>query len=234
MYRLERDILKERNEAATQVKMALEDSYKRLIAPSIETEFRNLAKAQADEEAIEVFVKNLRQLLLAPPVGQKRVLGLDPGFRTGCKLVVLDESGDLKYNTTIYPHPPQSDEFGASSKLKDLVAKYKVEAIAIGNGTAGRETMALCQKIQFPHPVQVFMVNESGASIYSASAIAREEFPTEDLTVRGSVSIARRLMDPLAELVKIDAKSIGVGQYQHDVDQKQLKEKLDRGHQQKG
>jgi uncharacterized protein len=228
MYRLERDILKDRNEAANQVKLALEDGYKRLIAPSIETEFRNLAKAQADEEAIEVFVKNLRQLLLAPPVGQKRVLGLDPGFRSGCKLVILDESGDLKYHTAIYPHPPQSDEYGATHKLQDLVAKYKIEAIAIGNGTAGRETMALCQKIKFAHPVQVFMVNESGASIYSASAIAREEFPKEDVTVRGSVSIARRLMDPLAELVKIDAKSIGVGQYQHDVNQSKLKESLGR------
>jgi uncharacterized protein len=228
MYRLERDILKERNETAGQVKLALEDGYKRLIAPSIETEFRNLAKAAADDEAIEVFVKNLRQLLLAAPVGQKRVLGLDPGFRSGCKLVVLDESGDLKYNTAIYPHPPQSDEYGAIQKLKDLVEKYKVEAIAIGNGTAGRETMALCQKIKFSHSVEVFMVNESGASIYSASAIAREEFPKEDITVRGSVSIARRLMDPLAELVKIDAKSIGVGQYQHDVNQAKLKESLGR------
>lgn len=228
MYRLERDILKGRNEAADQVKKALEDGYKRLIAPSIETEFRNLAKAQADEEAIEVFVKNLRQLLLAPPVGQKRVMGLDPGFRTGCKLVILDESGDLQYHTAIYPHPPQSDEYGATNKILDLVNKYKIEAIAIGNGTAGRETMALCQKIQFPHSVQIFMVNESGASIYSASAIAREEFPKEDVTVRGSVSIARRLMDPLAELVKIDAKSIGVGQYQHDVNQAKLKESLGR------
>lgn len=228
MYRLERDILKDRNEASSQVKMALEDGYKRLIAPSIETEFRNLAKAQADEEAIEVFVKNLRQLLLAAPVGQKRVMGLDPGFRTGCKLVILDASGDLQYHTAIYPHPPQSDEYGAIQKIKDLVAKYKIEAIAIGNGTAGRETMALCNKIQFAHKVQVFMVNESGASIYSASAIAREEFPKEDVTVRGSVSIARRLMDPLAELVKIDAKSIGVGQYQHDVNQAKLKESLGR------
>ncbi len=225
---LDRIYLKGYGEASDQVAEAIKDSYKRLLSSSIETEFRNAAKEKADSEAIEVFAKNLRQLLLAAPLGQKRILGIDPGYRTGCKVVVVDESGNLKYNTTIYPHPPQSDEFIATRTIQDLADKYKIDAISIGNGTAGRETLSLCQKINFPRPVEIFMVNESGASIYSASAIAREEFPNQDVTVRGAVSIARRLMDPLAELVKIDAKSIGVGQYQHDVNQTKLKESLDR------
>lgn len=228
LYRLESMFLKGRGAAANQVKEALHDSYERLLEPGIETEFRNEAKERADAEAIQVFVENLRQLLLSAPLGQKRVLGLDPGFRTGCKLVVLNENGDLLHNSTIYPHPPQSDEFMARRILTDLVDKFEVAAIAIGNGTAGRETNDLCQSIQFNHPVQLFMVNEAGASIYSASEVAREEFPEHDVTVRGAVSIGRRLMDPLAELVKIDPKSIGVGQYQHDVNQTKLKESLDR------
>ncbi len=228
VYRLEKMYLKGNGPAAQQVKAALEDGYKRLLGPSIETEFRNLAKEIADKEAIEVFTTNLRQLLLAAPLGQKRTLGIDPGFRTGCKVVVLDESGALLHNTNIYPHPPQSDEFSATKTLQDLVQRYQVEAIAVGNGTAGRETLGLVRKIRFPRPVESFMVNEAGASIYSASDIAREEFPDQDITVRGAVSIARRLMDPLAELVKIDAKSIGVGQYQHDVNQPMLKESLDQ------
>jgi protein Tex len=228
LYRLEQQFLKGRGDATNQVKEALHDSYERLLEPSIETEFRNASKEKADEEAIQVFVENLRQLLLSAPLGQKRVLGLDPGFRTGCKVVVLNENGDLLHNTTIYPHPPQSDEFMARRTLGDLVGKFEISAIAIGNGTAGRETNDLCQKINFNRPVQVFMVNEAGASIYSASEVAREEFPDQDVTVRGAVSIGRRLMDPLAELVKIDPKSIGVGQYQHDVNQTKLKESLDR------
>lgn len=225
---LERLFVKNRSEAAEQVKLAIQDSYKRLLAPSIETEFRNSAKEKADEEAISVFAENLRQLLLSPPLGQKRVLGLDPGFRTGCKVVCLDDSGKLLYHTAIYPHPPQAQEAQAIHVLQDLVHQYAINAIAVGNGTAGRETLALCQKINFGKPVAVFMVNEAGASIYSASEAAREEFPNEDVTVRGAVSIGRRLMDPLAELVKIDPKSIGVGQYQHDVNQTRLKESLDR------
>lgn len=228
LSQLERLYLRGYGAATQQVKEALHDSYKRLLSPSIETEFRNSSKEKADIEAIEVFAKNLRQLLLAPPLGQKRVLGLDPGFRTGCKVVCLDASGDLLYKDTIYPHPPQSDQFMAEKTLKSLVDQYNMEAIAVGNGTAGRETLALCQKIDFGKRIEVFMVNEAGASIYSASEIAREEFPNEDVTVRGAVSIARRLMDPLAELVKIDAKSIGVGQYQHDVNQTRLKESLDQ------
>ncbi|MEZ5043702.1 MAG: Tex family protein [Saprospiraceae bacterium] len=228
LYPLEQMILNGHGEATAQVKLALHDSYKRLLSPSIETEFRSLAKEKADLEAIQVFAENLRQLLLAPPLGQQRVLGLDPGFRTGCKLVCLDASGNLLYQTAIYPHPPQSDEFMAKKTLADLVAKYDITAIAVGNGTAGRETMSLCQNTQFDRPVSIFMVNEAGASIYSASAVAREEFPDQDVTVRGAVSIGRRLMDPLAELVKIDPKSIGVGQYQHDVNQPLLKDSLDR------
>lgn len=228
MAQLERIYLRGYGPAAQQVKEALQDGYKRLLSPSIETEFRNSSKEKADTEAIEVFVKNLRQLLLAPPLGQKRVLGLDPGFRTGCKLVCLDASGNLLHKDTIYPHPPQSDQYMAEKTLKHLVNHHRIEAIAVGNGTAGRETLALCQKIDFGNSLEVFMVNEAGASIYSASEIAREEFPNEDLTVRGAVSIGRRLMDPLAELVKIDAKSIGVGQYQHDVNQTRLKESLDQ------
>ena len=228
LYQLERHFLEGNGSATNQVKLALEDCYKRLLEPSIETEFRNSSKELADADAIEVFVENLRQLLLSPPLGQKRVLAIDPGFRTGCKTVVIDESGTLLFNTAIYPHPPQSDQFGAVSTVKNLVKKYNVEAIAIGNGTAGRESLAIFQNVDYGKPVEVFMVNENGASIYSASAIAREEFPDEDITVRGAVSIGRRLMDPLAELVKIDAKSIGVGQYQHDVNQTKLKDSLDR------
>lgn len=228
LYRLEQLFLEGRGEATSQVKQAVHDAYERLLEPSIETEFRNLAKAKADEEAILVFVENLRQLLLAAPLGQKRTLGIDPGFRTGCKVVVLSENGDLLQNTTIYPHPPQSREYETLEKLTDLVKKFDIQAVAVGNGTAGRETIDLCRKANFGSDIQIFSVNEAGASIYSASPIAREEFPDHDVTVRGAVSIARRLMDPLAELVKIDPKSIGVGQYQHDVNQPKLKESLDR------
>jgi uncharacterized protein len=228
LYRLEQFYLAGSGAASQEVKSALHDSYKRLLAPSIETEFRSLSKAKADEAAIEVFATNLRQLLLAAPLGQKRILGIDPGFRTGCKVVALDDRGQLLAHTTIYPHPPQSDTYMATRTLKDWINKYNIEAIAVGNGTAGRETHALCQQISFDRKIDIFMVNEAGASIYSASAIAREEFPDKDVTVRGAVSIARRLMDPLAELVKIDAKSIGVGQYQHDVNQTLLKESLDQ------
>jgi len=228
IYNLERKVITGSGPASQQVKEALEDSYKRLLSSSIETEFRNLAKEKADEEAISVFIDNLRQLLLAPPLGQLRILAIDPGFRTGCKVVCLDENGNLLNHSTIYPHPPQSDEWKAKNDILSLVNKYKISAIAIGNGTAGRETLSICKGIEFEMPVEIFMVNENGASIYSASAAAREEFPDKDITVRGSVSIGRRLMDPLAELVKIDAKSIGVGQYQHDVNQSKLKESLDR------
>jgi uncharacterized protein len=228
LYQLERQYLRGHGAASEQVKQALHDGYKRLLAPSIETEFRNLAKEKADAEAIQVFTTNLRQLLLAPPLGQRRVMGIDPGFRTGCKVVCLDDSGQLLHNETIYPHPPQSNEFMAKRTLEHLADQFQVEAIAVGNGTAGRETMSLCQSIRFDRPVEVFMVNEAGASVYSASEIAREEFPDHDVTVRGAISIGRRLMDPLAEFVKIDPKSIGVGQYQHDVNQTQLKESLDQ------
>ena len=228
LYQLDRLFLKGAGAATEQVKLALEDAYKRLLSPSIETEFRNAAKEKADKDAIEVFVQNLRQLLLAAPLGAKSIMGLDPGYRTGCKLVCLNENGDLVHHQAIYPHPPQSKVQESEAIVRALVEKYSIKAIAVGNGTAGRETMALCKGIRFDHPVEVFMVNESGASIYSASEVAREEFPDQDVTVRGAVSIARRLMDPLAELVKIDAKSIGVGQYQHDVNQTQLKESLDR------
>jgi uncharacterized protein len=206
----------------------VEDAYKRLLAPSIETEFRNTSKEKADKEAIEVFAENLRQLLLSAPLGQKRVIGLDPGYRTGCKVVVLNNSGDLIENTAIYPHPPQRRSAEAIKTLAHLAQKHNVEAIAVGNGTASRETMDLCREINFSQAVEIFLVNEAGASIYSASDIAREEFPDHDVTVRGAVSIGRRLMDPLAELVKIDPKSIGVGQYQHDVNQPQLKESLNQ------
>ncbi|HHB78776.1 MAG TPA: RNA-binding transcriptional accessory protein [Saprospiraceae bacterium] len=215
-------------DASGQVAQAIEDAYKRLLKPSLETEFRVKSKTLADEEAIQVFAENLSQLLLEAPLGKKRVLGLDPGFRTGCKVVVLSQNGDLLQNTTIYPHPPQSRWSESVTKLKYLVKNFEVDAIAVGNGTAGRETIDLCKSIDFERKVSVFSVNESGASIYSASKIAREEFPDHDITVRGAVSIGRRLMDPLAELVKIDAKSIGVGQYQHDVNQTRLKESLDR------
>ncbi len=212
------------NESAQQVEMAIADAYDRLIAPSMETEFRNAAKERADAAAIAVFAENLRQLLLQAPLGQRRILGIDPGFRTGCKIVVLDESGNLLDNHVIYLHNEQE----AVAKLKTWVNKYKIEAIAIGNGTAGRETETLCRQIQFEHPPHIFSVNEAGASIYSASDVAREEFPDYDLTVRGAVSIGRRLADPLAELVKIAPKSIGVGQYQHDVNQTALSERLDK------
>jgi len=213
--------------AAQQVEIAVKDAYKRLIQPSIETEFRNSSKEKADVEAIRVFAENLRQLLLASPLGQKRVMAIDPGFRSGCKVVCLDEQGNLLHYTAIFPHPPQRHYLQAMSDIMELADKYEIEAIAIGNGTAGRETEQLVNEAQFDNDIQVFMVSENGASVYSASAVAREEFPDEDVTVRGAVSIGRRLMDPLAELVKIDAKSIGVGQYQHDVDQNLLKKKLD-------
>jgi uncharacterized protein len=210
-----------------QVEEAVKDSYKRLMQPSIENEYKALHKEKADQEAIRVFAGNLRQLLLAAPLGQKRVLALDPGFRTGCKLVCLDEQGNLLHNATIYPHPPQQDRAGSTRKVSSLVEQYKIQAIAIGNGTASRETERFIRMLRFPRDMEVYVVNESGASIYSASKIAREEFPEYDVTVRGAVSIGRRLMDPLAELVKIDPKSIGVGQYQHDVDQGRLKQSLD-------
>ena len=228
LYHLSRIFVKNKSESGEQVALAVEDGYKRLLAPSIETEFRNLAKVKADEEAIQVFAENLRQLLLAAPLGQRSILALDPGFRTGCKVVCLDAQGNLIYNGTIYPHPPQSKSTEAVEDIKKLVKKYKIDALAIGNGTAGRETYQLFAGIDYGRPIDTFMVNESGASIYSASVVAREEFPDKDVTVRGAVSIGRRLMDPLAELVKIDPKSIGVGQYQHDVQQNMLKESLDR------
>ncbi len=224
---LERQFVKGRFESSDQVREAVIDCYKRLLGPSIETEFKNSSKEQADVEAIRVFADNLRQLLLASPLGQKTVLALDPGFRTGCKLVCLDAQGNLLHNETIYPHAPQNEISLAMKKLSTLVSTYKIDAIAIGNGTASRETESFVQRIQFERAVQVFVVSESGASIYSASPVAREEFPEYDVTVRGAISIGRRLMDPLAELVKIDAKSIGVGQYQHDVDQAKLKKSLD-------
>ena len=214
-------------DVSRQVEIAVEDSYKRLLAPSIENEFKAESKEKADHEAIRVFAENLRQLLLASPLGQKRVLALDPGFRTGCKVVCLDRQGNLLHNTAIYPHPPQSDKIGATRKISSLVEQYKIEAIAIGNGTASRETERFIKLVRLPEDIQVFVVNEAGASIYSASKVARDEFPDFDVTVRGAVSIGRRLMDPLAELVKIEPKSIGVGQYQHDVDQGNLKKSLD-------
>ncbi len=226
LQQLERIFVKGNSAASAQVKQAVKEGYKRLLMPSIETEFSNGAKTKADEEAILVFARNLRQLLLASPLGQKRILAIDPGFRTGCKVVCLDEQGNLLHNETIYPHAPQKETGKAAAKISGLVGAYKVDAIAIGNGTAGRETEYFVKKIRFNHDVQVFVVNEAGASIYSASKIAREEFPNYDVTVRGAVSIGRRLADPLAELVKIDPKSIGVGQYQHDVDQNQLQASL--------
>jgi uncharacterized protein len=225
---LNRTFVKNNSPFASEVKKAIDDSFDRLLKPSIENEFRLASKNKADEEAINVFAENLRQLLLASPLGSKKVLALDPGFRTGCKLVCLDAQGNLVHNTTIYPHPPQNDWQGSVSELKFLVDKYEIDAIGIGNGTAGRETEQLVRSIDFGKPVSVFQVNESGASIYSASEVAREEFPDQDVTVRGAVSIGRRLLDPLSELVKIDPKSIGVGQYQHDVNQTRLKEALDR------
>ena len=209
------------------VQLAIEDSYKRLLHPAISNETLQEAKTKADAKAIDVFAGNLGQLLLAPPLGEKRILAIDPGFRSGCKIVCLDEKGDLLYNETIYPHQPQNETSMAMKKIKSMVNAYNIEAISIGNGTASRETEFFIKKIPFDKPVQVFVVSEAGASVYSASKIARDEFPNYDVTVRGSVSIGRRLSDPLAELVKIDAKSIGVGQYQHDVDQTKLKEELD-------
>ena len=226
--RLEGLFVKNATASAAQVNEAVRDGYKRLLKPSIETEFAALSKEQADDEAIRVFTENLRQLLLAAPLGQKRVMGIDPGYRTGCKLVCLDEQGDLLHNETIYPHPPKQDVVGASRKVTKLVEAYNIQAIAIGNGTASRETERFIANLRYDRKLQVFIVSENGASIYSASKVAREEFPNYDVTVRGAVSIGRRLMDPLAELVKIDPKSIGVGQYQHDVDQMKLKRALDQ------
>lgn len=226
--RLERQYVHGNGECSAQVAEAVNDAYKRLLKPAIETEFSALSKEKADEEAIRVFVENLRQLLLAPPLGQKRTMGIDPGYRTGCKVVCLDAQGTLLHNEAIYPHPPKSETALAGRKLVKLVEQYKIEAIAIGNGTASRETERFVTSQRYDREVQVFVVSEDGASIYSASKIARDEFPEYDVTVRGAVSIGRRLMDPLAELVKIDAKSIGVGQYQHDVDQSKLKASLDQ------
>ncbi|MCD8471150.1 MAG: RNA-binding transcriptional accessory protein [Parabacteroides chartae] len=226
--RLNRRFVKGRSDASAQVEEAVSDSFKRLLKPSIETEFANLSKMKADEEAIRVFSENLRQLLLSPPLGQKRVLGVDPGYRTGCKVVCLDAQGNLVHNEAIYPHPPQNEKGKAASKVAQLVSTYAIDAIAIGNGTASRETEQFITGIRYDRKVQVFVVSENGASVYSASKIAREEFPEYDVTVRGAVSIGRRLMDPLAELVKIDPKSIGVGQYQHDVEQGALKKSLDQ------
>jgi len=219
--------VKGRNESSKLVENAVKDSWKRLLSPSMETEFRNISKEKADDEAIKVFSENLRQLLLAPPLGEKNVLAIDPGFRTGCKLVCLDRQGNLLHNETIYPHPPHNQTALSVKKILSLVNAYKTEAIAIGNGTASRETEDFIRFIRFEKDIQVFVVNEAGASVYSASKVAREEFPGYDVTVRGAVSIGRRLMDPLAELVKIDPKSIGVGQYQHDVDQNKLQDALD-------
>jgi len=224
---IQRRIIKSNNACAEELKTAITDAYKRLLFPSLSNEALQLAKDKADVSAITVFAKNLKQLLLGSPLGEKRVLAIDPGFKSGCKVVCLDAQGQLKHNETIYPHPPKSDSIGAMNKISTLADTYKIEAIAIGNGTASRETEALIRKVHFKNDVQVFVVSEAGASIYSASKIAREEFPDYDVTVRGSVSIGRRLQDPLAELVKIDAKSIGVGQYQHDVDQTKLQKQLD-------
>ena len=226
--RLERQYVHGNGECSAQVTEAVNDAYKRLLKPAIETEFSALSKEKADEEAIRVFAENLRQLLLAPPLGQKRTMGIDPGYRTGCKVVCLDAQGTLLHNEAIYPHPPKLETALAGRKLVKLVEQYKIEAIAIGNGTASRETERFVTSQRYDREVQVFVVSEDGASIYSASKIARDEFPEYDVTVRGAVSIGRRLMDPLAELVKIDAKSIGVGQYQHDVDQSKLKASLDQ------
>ncbi|MFQ3174634.1 MAG: hypothetical protein ACI8W0_001758 [Flavobacterium sp.] len=220
-------VLKSQNITTPHIQLAIEDSYKRLLKPAISNEVLQEAKAKADANSIQVFANNLGQLLLAPPLGEKRILAIDPGFRSGCKIVCLDEKGDLLYNETIYPHAPQKEEAMAMKKIRSMVNSYKIDAISIGNGTASRETEFFIKKIAFDKPVQVFIVSEAGASVYSASKIAREEFPNYDVTVRGSISIGRRLSDPLAELVKIDPKAIGVGQYQHDVDQIKLKEELD-------
>lgn len=226
--RLKRQFVRSNNACGQQVAEAVQDAYKRLLKPSIETEFATQSKERADEEAIKVFAENLRQLLLASPLGQKRVMGIDPGFRTGCKVVCLDAQGNLLHNENIYPHPPVSKQKEAFAKLQMMMESYKIDAVAIGNGTASRETEEFLKHQRFNRDVQIFIVSEQGASIYSASKIARDEFPDYDVTVRGAVSIGRRLMDPLAELVKIDPKSIGVGQYQHDVDQTKLKKSLDQ------
>lgn len=224
---IEDNIIKSNNDTTQHLELAIKDSYKRLLEPAISNETLQEAKEKADIKAIDVFAGNLSQLLLAPPLGEKRILAIDPGFRTGCKVVCLDEQGDLLYNETIFPHAPQNETAMAMKKIKSMVNAYNIEAISIGNGTASRETEFFIKKIAFDKPVQVFVVSEAGASVYSASKIARDEFPNYDVTVRGAVSIGRRLSDPLAELVKIDPKSIGVGQYQHDVDQTKLKEELD-------
>lgn len=224
---IENAILKSNNECTDQIAIAVADSYKRLLEPAISNETLQDAKQKADEKAIGIFSENLRQLLLAPPLGEKRILAIDPGYRSGCKVVCLDEKGDLLHNETIYPHAPQNESGMAMKKIRSMVNAYNIQAISIGNGTASRETEFFIKKIAFDTPPQVFVVSEAGASVYSASKIARDEFPSFDVTVRGAISIGRRLSDPLAELVKIDAKSIGVGQYQHDVDQTQLKNELD-------
>lgn len=225
--KIEYQYIKRHTESSKQLALSIKDSYKRLLAPSMENEFRSLAKARADEEAIKVFAENLRQLLLSAPLGNKRILAIDPGFRSGCKVVCLNEEGKLLADDIIYPHEPQRELAKASDKIKQLAQKFNIEAVAIGNGTAGRETEELVRNISFDNKPEIYMVNENGASVYSASEVARDEFPDKDVTVRGAVSIGRRLADPLAELVKIDPKSIGVGQYQHDVDQPRLKHSLD-------
>ena len=227
LTKIENKIIRSDNDCSEQIELAIHDSYKRLLFPALSNEILNSTKEKADDAAIHVFAKNLKQLLLGSPLGEKNILAIDPGFRSGCKIVCLNAQGSLEYNETIYPHAPQNDTKGAIRKISSLVDAYKTEAIAIGNGTASRETEHLIRKIQFKNNVEVFVVSEAGASIYSASKIARDEFPNFDVTVRGAVSIGRRLADPLAELVKIDAKSIGVGQYQHDVDQTKLKKELD-------
>lgn len=224
---IENAVIKSNNEASEHIAMAIKDSYKRLLEPAISNEALQEAKEKADKKAIEIFSENLSQLLLAPPLGEKRILAIDPGYKSGCKVVCIDEKGDLLHNETLYPHAPQNESGMAMKKIRSMVNAYNIEAISIGNGTASRETEFFIKKIAFDKPLQVFVVSEAGASVYSASKIAREEFPSYDVTVRGAVSIGRRLADPLAELVKIDAKSIGVGQYQHDVDQTQLKNELD-------
>ena len=224
---IENRMIRSNNKCADQIKIAVHDAYKRLLFPALSNEIMNTAKEKADHSAISVFAKNLKQLLLGAPLGEKNILAIDPGYRSGCKIVCLNKQGELIYNETVYPHAPQNDAIGAMKKISSLVDAYKIEAIAIGNGTASRETEQLIRKMRFTKDIQVFVVSEAGASIYSASKIAREEFPNYDVTVRGAVSIGRRLADPLAELVKIDAKSIGVGQYQHDVDQSKLKNALD-------
>lgn len=227
LAKIEDRMIRSENKCADQIRLAIQDAYKRLLFPALSNEALSNAKEKADDDSISVFAKNLKQLLLGSPLGEKRILAIDPGFRSGCKLVCLNKQGDLLHNETIYPHPPQNDFKGAIKKISSLSDAYKIEAIAIGNGTASRETEHLIRKIQFKNSLEVFVVSEAGASIYSASKIARDEFPNYDITVRGAVSIGRRLADPLAELVKIDAKSIGVGQYQHDVDQTKLKKSLD-------